>query len=417
MSSCETRLDEFDDKINVLGYRSLDLEARSRRKNLIFRGLFEFRDENCVDRIYEFLYDMFGIAAERVVIERAHRLGPWKRAVRKRPIIVAFRDYSSTELILNEAFQLRGTRFSIDKDYPAEIAKARRLLWNRYKQLKITSRETVKMVYPAKIIVGRKVVEDAFPGWNSILKSERVEPVISEAVEKLNKECEEARNKERREYGGSASDPVTGQGHHDSRGADHQSAMARNSYAWDRTADNSRPESRASHRFSGSENMQSGSRVNTGEKHQEKRRSNDTCIEMESCESDDGAEDDEDEDDRVFYSDYVSRMDKTSDRNNTNGKTPKKQQESVTPRSPQIITMKDFPLLCPASPANVSNQSCNSKSNGNNSNSSGAKRPSEKTMKADSVTSDRRDPVSVKHNRDNCKSTNDTSKTTNDQNK
>ena len=179
MSNCQVKVDEHEHKVNVLGYKSLDLETRSRRKNLIYRGVFEFRDENCVTRIYEFMYDMFGFAEERVVIERAHRLGPWKRGARKRPIIAAFRDYPVTELILNEAFQLRDTPFSIDRDYPAEIAKARRLLWSRYKQLKSTSRETVKMIFHAKIVIGRKVVEDAFPEWNSVLKSERVEPFIT----------------------------------------------------------------------------------------------------------------------------------------------------------------------------------------------------------------------------------------------
>ena len=412
MSRCKTRLGECENKINVLGYRSLDLEARSRRKNLIFRGLFETRNENCTDRIYEFLYDQFDIEAERIVIERAHRLGPWKRTVRKRPIIVAFRDYPSTELILNEAYQLRGTRYSIDKDYPAEIVKARRLLWNRYRQVKSISGEKVKMVYPAKIMVGRRVVEDAFPGWNSILKSERVEPVISEAIEKLNKECDEARNKDKRQYGGHSSEQGKGQGHTEGQPKGQHSERARNNSYWGNMLDSPRTERPAKVGFSDTGSSGTGSiqgsrytpnRANTGGKQAEKRGSDDTCIDMDS----DG--DDKDEDDRVFYSDYVSSRMNNGPNYNHKDKTPQKRPADETPKTPQIVTMKDFRLLCPASPANVSNQRCKSNSNGNNSNTSAARQPSEKTMKKVSVTSqDSRDPVSDQNNRGSSENTGDT---------
>lgn len=74
--------------LRVLNYRSVDLEARSRRKNLIFKGLFELRNEKCVDLVYGFLHDQLGLDPESVVIDRAHRLGPWKPNITKRPIIV-----------------------------------------------------------------------------------------------------------------------------------------------------------------------------------------------------------------------------------------------------------------------------------------------------------------------------------------
>ena len=35
------------DRLKVLEYRSIDLEARSRRKNILFKGIPESRQENC----------------------------------------------------------------------------------------------------------------------------------------------------------------------------------------------------------------------------------------------------------------------------------------------------------------------------------------------------------------------------------
>ena len=49
----------------------------------------------------------------------------------RRPIIVAFWDFQDTAVIIDSARLLRGTRFRLDREYPAEISKARKLLWNR----------------------------------------------------------------------------------------------------------------------------------------------------------------------------------------------------------------------------------------------------------------------------------------------
>lgn len=42
-------------KLKMLGYRSLDLEARSRRYDLIFRSLADCNSENCTELIISFL--------------------------------------------------------------------------------------------------------------------------------------------------------------------------------------------------------------------------------------------------------------------------------------------------------------------------------------------------------------------------
>ena len=185
ISNLQTKSKTHDDTLNILNYRSVDLKARSRRKNLIFRGLFEFRNENCTDVMYPFLYDQLNLDAESVVIERAHRLGRWDPNKRKRPMIVLFKYYQSVEKIIDKAWMLGNTPYRIDRDYPREIVDARKLLRNRYRQLKDDGVK-IQMVYPAKLVVGRKVIEDAFPGWQEALKGARIEPFESDTVSMCN---------------------------------------------------------------------------------------------------------------------------------------------------------------------------------------------------------------------------------------
>lgn len=121
-------IQSHDKMLKLLNYKSLDLEARSRRKNLIFRGLFEVNAENCYQLVYEFLEDQlqFDVAKGSIVIDRAHRLGKRRNMeLSRRPVIVAFRDFADTERILSRGYLLKGTRFGVDRDYPMEINKAR----------------------------------------------------------------------------------------------------------------------------------------------------------------------------------------------------------------------------------------------------------------------------------------------------
>lgn len=102
------------------------------------------------------------------VIQRLHRLGSLVKACRyaqtiRRPIIVAFRDFTDSEYILGQAYKLLGTRFGTDRDYPQEIANTRQSLWKQYKYEKQDPRANVKPVYPAKLIVNGKCIADEFP--------------------------------------------------------------------------------------------------------------------------------------------------------------------------------------------------------------------------------------------------------------
>ena len=104
----ESVLSAHEQRIKLLEYRSIDIEARSRRRNLLFKRIREYGQvENCFDLVRDFIADNLNIQ-DNMYLERAHRLGSLKQNQSKpRPIIVAFRDYYDTEMILQAAPDLK----------------------------------------------------------------------------------------------------------------------------------------------------------------------------------------------------------------------------------------------------------------------------------------------------------------------
>ena len=62
------------DRLKILEYRSIDLEADSRRKNILFKGIPENRRENCFEVVSNVVRDNLNIDRD-MYLERAHRLG------------------------------------------------------------------------------------------------------------------------------------------------------------------------------------------------------------------------------------------------------------------------------------------------------------------------------------------------------
>ena len=165
------------DILKTLAYKSIDQEARSRRNNLIFWGLAENLREDCFVLIRDFIQNQLDLDPDRIYLARAHRLGVKKPNLRgqRRPIIVNFRDFRDTEVIMSRAYMLRNTRFSIDYDLPKEIGDARKRLWSESKQIRLDDpRAKTQIVYPAKLLVDGKLVRDEFPDWNVALRGNRV---------------------------------------------------------------------------------------------------------------------------------------------------------------------------------------------------------------------------------------------------
>ena len=169
----ETIVNSYNDRLKLLEFKSIDIEARSRRNNQLFRRIPESRDEDCKRVVLNILEDKLGVD-ELPVIEHAHRLGRFNRLRGPRPIIVAFTFFSDTEDIISMARSLRGTQISISRDYPNEITNARKSLWPQFKSERANTSNRVSMVYPAKLLVNGVVVSDKFPEWDRIMRGSRI---------------------------------------------------------------------------------------------------------------------------------------------------------------------------------------------------------------------------------------------------
>ncbi|MCG8045177.1 MAG: hypothetical protein JAY66_05770 [Candidatus Thiodiazotropha taylori] len=176
----QMRTDYHEQCLKVLAYKSIDIEARSRRNNLIFHGLAESANEDCYELLKDFLWNEMCLDIDDYYIDRIHRLGSLYRAKQRspdprRPIIVAFGMYKYTQTILEAAYMLRGTKYSVSRDFPQEIVKARKNLMPLYKQQRLIRGNKVSLEYPAKVVVNGKTVADAFPDWYSVIKQDRCE--------------------------------------------------------------------------------------------------------------------------------------------------------------------------------------------------------------------------------------------------
>ena len=174
-----------NERLKLVEYKSIDMEARSRRNNLIFRGHPEnVENDDCVAIVRRFLQKWLGLNPD-MCIQRAHRIGNVNRMRRSRggkisnqprPIIVNFRDYEDVELILENAKKLKDTSFGINRDYPKEIISARSKLWPAFKKAREENpKGNVYIGYPAKLIVNKRVVIDQFPDWRKVLNGSRIQ--------------------------------------------------------------------------------------------------------------------------------------------------------------------------------------------------------------------------------------------------
>jgi len=74
---------------------------------------------------------------------------------------------------MQNAPKLYGSRYSVDRDYPKEIASARKRLWE-YRKSNYSKRDQAKIIYPAKLVVNGKCVADEFPDWQEVLGMDRL---------------------------------------------------------------------------------------------------------------------------------------------------------------------------------------------------------------------------------------------------
>ena len=71
---------------------------------------------------------------------------------------------------------LKDIEYSISRDYPLEITRARKTLWPDFKCANTQNPSAkVSIGYPAKIIVNGVVMLDLFPEWDNIIYGSRID--------------------------------------------------------------------------------------------------------------------------------------------------------------------------------------------------------------------------------------------------
>ena len=86
---------------------------------------------------------------------------------------MAFNDKRSVDRVLDNAYVLRGSSYSVTRDFPLEIVKARRTLLPQYIKEKQNRKNRVFIEYPARLVVNGKTVCDAFSDWYTVLQQDR----------------------------------------------------------------------------------------------------------------------------------------------------------------------------------------------------------------------------------------------------
>lgn len=200
VSELGNKMNHTDQRVRLLEYKSIDAEVRSRRNNLIFRGIVENSiNEDCESLVKSIVTEKLGLDSN-MYIQRAHRLGgrqtrgrsgsvkggaaQARQPLKPRPIIACFRDYQDLETIIANAYKLKDTDFSIHRDFPKEIVNARSELWPMYKSEKQNNpRAKVSIGFPAKLVVNGLVIANKFPDWYDILRGTRINAPVRPRLE------------------------------------------------------------------------------------------------------------------------------------------------------------------------------------------------------------------------------------------
>jgi hypothetical protein len=150
------QVDELKAREKIVADKLVDLEGRSRRNNLIFRGLK--LPENTRDyrfHVSKFCQEVFGMTTD-VWVNRAHNLDREKRAV-----IAHFPVDADIEYIMSRLSLLRGTGYSVQRDYPREVREKRAYLMSLRSEIeRVCGRRRMQLYYDHLTVEGVKFTWD-----------------------------------------------------------------------------------------------------------------------------------------------------------------------------------------------------------------------------------------------------------------
>ncbi|XP_077492653.1 uncharacterized protein LOC144103827 [Amblyomma americanum] len=164
LSKLETFAERCEIEMTTVSRKLDELENRSRRNNLIVRGVKEEESESEEDLLQKVNNDIFDkILKQRVdTIERIHRLGK-REPGRDRPIIIKLTDFRDKMKIMSNCFNLKGTQFSVNEDFSKRVVEIRKNLWN-------SCADERKNGVKAKLIFDKLKVKNTLYTWNEETK-------------------------------------------------------------------------------------------------------------------------------------------------------------------------------------------------------------------------------------------------------
>ena len=140
-------------ELNYLVDKSSDLEDRSKRHNLIFKGFTEETgretNEDCEKKLRNLIVEKSMLNGKALIsFDRVHRLGRKKNDARgSRPIICKVTSYKDKETILKNAAKLRGSRISMCEDYSQQTQEINNQLFSACKAAKDIEESPVQKFY------------------------------------------------------------------------------------------------------------------------------------------------------------------------------------------------------------------------------------------------------------------------------
>ena len=124
------KISKTEKTADALIQKTVDLEDRSRRCNLVFFNFAEtatrHEEENCEQKVLNLLTSLrIFDDDDEIWVDRAHRLGRRRpeNNTKPRPIIVKFSYYKQKQKIINNGSKFKNSPINVSEDYSKETIK------------------------------------------------------------------------------------------------------------------------------------------------------------------------------------------------------------------------------------------------------------------------------------------------------
>ena len=139
----ESAINELKSQNDELENKQNELEARSMRENLLFFGFTESDQEDCSEKIKQFIREKLQIE-EPMVFDRAHRIRKMSRT-KIRPIVVKFHYYSQREQVRKTAHDkietLKSASLGVGVQQTRAVINQRRRMNDIYRREKASGKQ------------------------------------------------------------------------------------------------------------------------------------------------------------------------------------------------------------------------------------------------------------------------------------